>query len=1549
MAHNTLEITNLESLRDPSGIFSLIEVVGKGTYGNVYKGRHTRTGQLAAIKVMPITEEDEEEIVLEINTLRKLSNHRNIAAYYGAFIKKSSPQDHLWLVMEYCGAGSVTDLVKSTRGQSLREDWISYICREILRGLAHLHTNRVIHRDIKGQNVLLTDNAEVKLVDFGVSAQLDKTFGKRNTFIGTPYWMAPEVIHCEQDSTCTYDTRSDLWSLGITALEMAEGRPPLCEMHPMRALFLIMRNQPPRLKQPTNGSRHWTPRFHDFVNKCLTKDFTKRPYTGDLLRHDFITNLPNERQVRIQLKDHVDRHKRTRRPEEREQIYEYEGSDDDEDEPNGAPKASAAISAAGGAPGHRIGPPPPASHLVQPRQHPPLRPGDFVPPAPPIAAGLNAREQPHLNGQPNNVRQSVRSGKPAHPVDKKWVRPVEEESPTMTPNAPGENTLRQNFARLQERERPPAAGGTPNQSSAVGNNFHHHQQQQQQHPQSSHHYPQQFRNQQHSRIHPSQRTPQQAQQVQPKLGVSAAGSRAAAYGNVSTSQSNATECTSELSVSSSTPVQSSASQQHHFPLHHHRAAMHVRIGASDAQSRFAVGESAQPPGRGGASRHKHIVSPKFPSTRPITAQLGPHLDLRKTPMDPALPSSAAGPNPSFQPNRATGALAFASTATSISAPTAPSAAVGDNRSSSRIPTNQDAEKNAHVVFSTAMDGGASEAISSGQLRPPALPGGRLRTGPSSHVSSTKPEAQALPMSTTLVYLRQQLHPGLLGQQAPPHKPAQHHQLMASVLLDRPVSVPLNASAIRETHHFPYQPLPAGPIIHPIPFIQPIPSAEPTIGAQSVDDDDDEDDWFGSNAEKRKLINDSAMQTKTSAKISPQPPLGPKMKRRLAKPRPDELILVEEEDECDPGPGHASSEMHDNLSSCHTINGNVAGAGSEQSRLCVPAGSQSDDVPQEQAASTKPSDSQECGADVRRLTVVENTTQNDPSTVFHSESVNGEQPEVGLDGSQRLFAGSDDLPELNTGVEEDEDDDDGDVVVVEEEECGADLEETANIRSTLSVVRSRSQNVFDRTRELSSNSRELDSVCSERPPISTDAGRDTNIQEGPKKALLSDEFTRETLSSLASIANASGSPAASQWTAAVSACTEVSQAVIVPSQASANVDTNGTLVYQNHNHQHQHPLPNNRASSPNISSTNRDLPKRPVTQSQTPHARSDRNSVLLPLGIEHTSALHSDPSSAIGRAGDQSYPVTSHPSDFSGKNQVNVHAVQHIQSTPSMHMPSTALSLNNAGLPAHNVTPIPVDPSLQAMSEEAPEIQVYKRRFSSEILCAAMWGVNLLIGLDNGLSLLDRSGEGRVKYENIKFLLVALRDSIVIYAWAPRPYHKFMEFKRFPDLKHRPLLVDLTVEENQRLKVIYGSAAGFHAIDLDSNAVFDLYIPSMTGSSIIPHCIVVLPNTDGLQLLLCYDSEGVYVDTTGRLTKNVAIQWGEAPTSVAYISTGQLLGWGVKAIEVRSAETGHLDGVFMHKREQKFKFLCERNDKVFFSNTRSGPPQVSMMTLSGVHW
>uniref|UniRef100_A0A672FTR5 Protein kinase domain-containing protein n=1 Tax=Salarias fasciatus TaxID=181472 RepID=A0A672FTR5_SALFA len=248
-------------------------------------------------------QEEEEEIKLEINMLKSYSHHRNIATYYGAFIKKGpAGQDHqLWLVMEYCGAGSVTDLVKKTKGNCLKEDWIAYICREVLRVRPQPRNTRILLPH------LLLPTGLLKTVDFGVSAQLDKTIGRRNTFIGTPYWMAPEVIACDENPEATYDYRSDLWSLGITALEMAEGAPPLCDMHPMRALFLIPRNPPPKLK-----SRKWSKRFLSFVDSCLIKNHLHRPTTEALLRHAFIRDLANERQVRIMLKDHLDRTRKKR-------------------------------------------------------------------------------------------------------------------------------------------------------------------------------------------------------------------------------------------------------------------------------------------------------------------------------------------------------------------------------------------------------------------------------------------------------------------------------------------------------------------------------------------------------------------------------------------------------------------------------------------------------------------------------------------------------------------------------------------------------------------------------------------------------------------------------------------------------------------------------------------------------------------------------------------------------------------------------------------------------------------------------------------------------------------------------------------------------------------------------------------------------------------------------------------------------------------------------------------------------------------------------------
>uniref|UniRef100_A0A8C6LY95 non-specific serine/threonine protein kinase n=1 Tax=Nothobranchius furzeri TaxID=105023 RepID=A0A8C6LY95_NOTFU len=329
----------------------------------------------------------------------------------------------------------------------------------------------------------------------------------------------------------------------------------------------------------------------------------------------------------------------------------------------------------------------------------------------------------------------------------------------------------------------------------------------------------------------------------------------------------------------------------------------------------------------------------------------------------------------------------------------------------------------------------------------------------------------------------------------------------------------------------------------------------------------------------------------------------------------------------------------------------------------------------------------------------------------------------------------------------------------------------------------------------------------------------------------------------------------------------------------------------------------------------------------------------------------------------------------------------------------------------NVNPTNIRPQ-----SDTPEIRKYKKKFNAEVLCAGLWGVNLLVGTENGLWLLDRSGQGKVyslisrrrfqqmdvleglnvlitisgkknklrlyylswlrnkilhndpevekrlgwtsvgdlegcvhykvvRYEKIKFLVIALKNAVEVYAWAPKPYHKFMAFKSFRALPQKPLSVDLTVEEGQRLKVIYGSVSGFHAIDVDSGTPYDLYLPTHIQGSIRPHAVIILPNKAGTEVLVCYEDEGVYIDTFGRITKDTVLQWGEMPTSVAYLQSNQVMGWGEKAIELRSANTGSLEGVFMHKKAKKLKFLCERNDKVFFASVQSGgSSQIYFMTL-----
>ncbi|XP_048440957.1 serine/threonine-protein kinase svkA-like isoform X2 [Pyrus x bretschneideri] len=260
---------------DPTVKYELLNELGKGSYGAVYKARDIKTSELVAIKVISLSQGEEgyEEICGEIEMLQQC-NHPNVVRYLGSY----QGEEYLWIVMEYCGGGSVADLINATE-DALEEYQIAYICREALKGLAYLHSIFKVHRDIKGGNILLTEQGDVKLGDFGVAAQLTRTMSKRNTFIGTPHWMAPEVI---QESR--YDGKVDVWALGVSAIEMAEGLPPRSSVHPMRVLFMISLEPAPMLED----KEKWSLVFHDFVAKCLTKEPRLRPTASEMLKHKFI-------------------------------------------------------------------------------------------------------------------------------------------------------------------------------------------------------------------------------------------------------------------------------------------------------------------------------------------------------------------------------------------------------------------------------------------------------------------------------------------------------------------------------------------------------------------------------------------------------------------------------------------------------------------------------------------------------------------------------------------------------------------------------------------------------------------------------------------------------------------------------------------------------------------------------------------------------------------------------------------------------------------------------------------------------------------------------------------------------------------------------------------------------------------------------------------------------------------------------------------------------------------------------------------------------------
>uniref|UniRef100_A0A3Q2WA55 non-specific serine/threonine protein kinase n=1 Tax=Haplochromis burtoni TaxID=8153 RepID=A0A3Q2WA55_HAPBU len=1336
---------DLASLRDPAGIFELVEVVGNGTYGQVYKGRHVKTGQLAAIKVMDVTEDEEEEIKLEINMLKKYSHHRNIATYYGAFIKKSPPghDDQLWLVMEFCGAGSITDLVKNTKGNSLKEDWIAYISREILRGLAHLHAHHVIHRDIKGQNVLLTENAEVKLVDFGVSAQLDRTVGRRNTFIGTPYWMAPEVIACDENPDATYDYRSDLWSCGITAIEMAEGAPPLCDMHPMRALFLIPRNPPPRLK-----SKKWSKKFFSFIESCLVKNYTQRPPTEQLLKHPFIRDQPNERQVRIQLKDHIDRTKK-KRGEKDETEYEYSGSEEEEEE------------------------------------------------------------------------SSEQEGEPSSIV-----------------NVPGESTLRRDFIRLQQENK--------ERSEALRRQ----QLLQEQQLREQEEYKRQLLAERQKRIEQQKEQRRRLEEQQRR----------------------------EREMRR----QQEREQRRREQEEKRRIEEMERRRKEEEERRRAEEEKRR------ADREQEYIRRQLEEEQRHLEILQQQL-LHEQAM--LLADERYRKNVQGSPQ---------------AAQTKPQQPPVPPRSESSYPNGNSASEAMHRPVEpqvrshlAALKSSSSVASSNSTATPPVV---------SRSHSFTEP-----------------LTPSFENLHLQNSHESRHHLPSSSSPLSSSSSTPARTDPHPHPQPRPHEPAPSAEVPPRVPVRTT--SRSPVLPRR------DSPHHLGN-----AVHSSHAAQHNAASAAEP----------RLLWERVEKLVP---RTTSNTGSGGSSSSSSSSNSSSQP--GSHCGSG-ERFRARSSSKSEGSPLQRPENAGKKPEE--------RRDVLRPNRSADLTALAKELRAVDDVRPPNKVT----------DYPSSSSEDSDTTDEDDDEEVDQEAgEESTSGPEDSRAVSSRLSNGETESVKTMIVHEEGESDAGTT--PCKDSTLIVRQSAGDNRKRTGP-------------------------GPGQTQ--------TPGMHAGFAPSPGSVSLQGlahHTPSPHHHHHHHHHHPIQHSDRNG--FAGRIHHLPD--LIQ-QSHHSSPSSSASNSPSSSSLASPSSMSPQSPLDKLG---ILTESQSSNNMQKHKSSSSFTPFIDPRLLQVSPSTGSALNNVGYgndarlaealradPSRKGSVVNVNPVNTRPQSDTPEIRKYKKRFNSEILCAALWGVNLLVGTESGLMLLDRSGQGKVyplinrrrfqqmdvleglnvlvtisgkknklrvyylswlrnkilhndpevekkqgwttvgdlegcvhykvvKYERIKFLVLALKNSVEVYAWAPKPYHKFMAFKSFGDLVHKPLLVDLTVEEGQRLKVIYGSYSGFHAVDVDSGAVYDIYLPTHIQTSIQSHAIIILPNTDGIELLVCYEDEGVYVNTYGRITKDVVLQWGEMPTSVAYIRSNQIMGWGEKAIEIRSVETGHLDGVFMHKRAQRLKFLCERNDKV----------------------
>ncbi|XP_010884543.2 TRAF2 and NCK-interacting protein kinase isoform X3 [Esox lucius] len=1508
----SLDEIDLSALRDPAGIFELVELVGNGTYGQVYKGRHVKTGQLAAIKVMDVTGDEEEEIKAEINMLKKYSHHRNIATYYGAFIKKNPPgaDDQLWLVMEFCGAGSVTDLIKNTKGNSLKEEWTAYICREILRGLTHLHQHKVIHRDIKGQNVLLTENAEVKLVDFGVSAQLDRTVGRRNTFIGTPYWMAPEVIACDENPEATYDFKSDLWSLGITAIEMAEGAPPLCDMHPMRALFLIPRNPAPRLK-----SKKWSKKFQSFIESCLVKSHGQRPSTEQLLKHPFIRELPNERQVRIQLKDHIDRTKK-KRGERDETEYEYSGSEEEEEEERNVGETSSIINIPG------------ESTLRR----------DFL-----RLQLANKERSEALRRQQLEQQQNEEHKRLLLAERQKRIEEQKEQRRRLEEQQRRERELRKQQEREQRRR-------YEEMEQLRRDEERRHAEREQEY----------IRRQLEEEQRQLEILQQQLLQEQALL---------LEYKRKQIEEQRQAE-----------RLQRQLQQERAYlvSLQQQQQQQNQDGRPGEKKQLYHYKDSASPTDKPAWAKEvqKQQKRPQSNSPRPLRQHhsFNQPVDSKPSQLRPhANPARRAPSNPIQTPR-------------------------GRTAHETRNVVNSPLKSEINQQFRQMGAQKNREIKVTGRHNSPRV---NPRVVVSGNNLGPKAQRQANQKADRLYRGRS---PGPKHQGPPGNSnqdPQNNGQGQPTVSVPNQGQGPSEGPGTQQPSAAFTPVLISSPI--PVLISGPLQSESAVVPSNQVATNGI--DWAPSSCPNQGPNPGVEERSKLNRQSSPalqHKALSSRVSEAALPPRSESFSAAGMQPARTP-PSHRSVEPQmahlipvKTMSGSQSLQEGTRGDGGGMGRRGEEGGGmppRQNSDPTSDSNPAPPPRTTSRDDDELPPKVPQRTTSISPALV-RKNSPNGQglirasnpdlrASELSLDASlqrRSSHSSSSSSPSSQRGPP------------VQETSPPAAANQEVRIRQGEGRESARPSRPASYKKAIDEEELDLSALAKEL--------RELRVEEGNRPPVKVTDYSSS--SDEGSESSDEDGETGQDGTVAVmpQQGEEYGGLTDEPLAGSFNTTQDSTLVMREAEERRRasgHGESNGFHSNRRGSSNHGNLPD--LVQQSSTSSPSALDSLKEQFGSKASFSPFGDPLSY------QTSPTED--DDDEDESSAGLFTSDLLRQEQEQARLAEARKISVVNVNPTNIRP----------HSDTPEIRKYKKRFNSEILCAALWGVNLLVGTESGLMLLDRSGQGKVynlitrrrflqmdvleglnvlvtisgkknklrvyylswlrnrilhndpevekkqgwvtvgelegcvhykvvKYERIKFLVIAQKNAVEIYAWAPKPYHKFMAFKSFTDLQHRPQLVDLTVEEGQRLKVIYGSCLGFHVIDVDSGNPYDIYVPSHIQSQVTPHAIVVLPKTDGMEMLLCYEDEGVYVNTYGRITKDVVLQWGEMPTSVAYIHSSQIMGWGEKAIEIRSVETGHLDGVFMHKRAQRLKFLCERNDKVFFASVRSGgSSQVFFMTLN----